>query len=58
MFFNFPFGPGHGAGPGPNIFFETGGNFGEDEFPFTNTNDIDKDKVFVEDVKKDVSAMV
>jgi len=44
MFFNFPFGPGHGAGPGPNIFFETGGNFGEDEFPFTNTNDIDKDK--------------
>jgi DnaJ-class molecular chaperone len=44
MFFNFPFGPGHGAGPGPNIFFETGGNFGEDDFPFMNTNDIDKDK--------------
>ena len=41
MFFNFPFGPGHGAGPGPNIFFETGG---EDDFPFMNTNDIDKDK--------------
>jgi DnaJ-class molecular chaperone len=41
MFYNFPF---HGAGPGPNIFFETGGNFGGDEFPFTNTNDIDKDK--------------
>jgi DnaJ-class molecular chaperone len=45
MFFNFPFGQGHGPGPGPNIFFETGGNFGgEDEFPFMNTNDIDKDK--------------
>jgi DnaJ-class molecular chaperone len=43
MFFNFPFGPGHGAGPGPNIFFETGG-IGEDDFPFMNTNDIDKDK--------------
>ena len=42
MFFNFPF-HGAGAGPGPNIFFETGGD-GGDDFPFTNTNDIDKDK--------------
>jgi DnaJ-class molecular chaperone len=42
MFFNFPFGPGHG--PGPNIFFETSGGVGEDDFPFMNANDIDKDK--------------
>ena len=47
MFFNFPFAPGHG--PGPNIFFETGGGGGggfgsEDDFPVTNANDLDKDK--------------
>lgn len=45
MFFSFPFGPGQGVGPGPNIFFETsGGGFGEDDFPFMNSADIDKDK--------------
>jgi len=42
MFFSFPFGPGHG--PGPNIFFETSGGFGEDDFPFMNSADMDKDK--------------
>ena len=41
MFFNFPFGPGHG--PGPNIFFEAGV---EDDFSYMNSggNDLDKDK--------------
>ena len=41
MFFNFPFGPGHG--PGPNIFFEAGF---EDDFSYMNSggNDLDKDK--------------
>ena len=41
MFFNFPFGPGHG--PGPNIFFEAGL---EDDFSYMNSggNELDKDK--------------
>ncbi len=43
MFFNFPFGPGHGQAPGPNIFFEAGF---EDDFSYMNSggNDLDKDK--------------
>lgn len=42
MFFNFPFGPGHGHGTGPNVFFDTG-NF-EEDFPSMEHGDTNTDK--------------
>jgi DnaJ-class molecular chaperone len=40
MFFNFPFGPGHG--PGPNVFFDT--NDFENQFPSMDRGEANPDK--------------
>jgi DnaJ-class molecular chaperone len=42
MFFNFPFGPGHSHGSGPNVFFDTG-DF-EEDFPSMDQGETNTDK--------------
>ena len=54
MFFNFPFGPGHGHGSGPNIFFDTS-EF-EDDYSSINPGETETDKDYYKILNVDEKA--